>query len=136
MSESTIANKQLSTLLGVLSHPSRIRIVRELQQGERDVNTLQRCVKISHSGVSQHLSVMRANRLVAERREGRRVLYRLVEPKLADWLLEGLHFLEAAEVRNDAIRNALRLATADWTSAEIADRNHATSTQRRHRGQQ
>lgn len=110
MPESALANKQLATILGVLGHPLRIRIVQELRQGERDVNTLQQCVGIAHSGVSQHLAVLRANRLVVERREGRRVHYRLVEPSLADWLIEGLRFLEAAEVRFDELRHAVRQA--------------------------
>ncbi len=114
MPASAIANKQLATILGVLSHPLRIRMVQELHHGERDVNTLQQCVGISHSGVSQHLAVLRANRLVVERREGRRVFYRLVEPLLASWLFEGLRFLEAAEQRYDSVRHAVSQARQSW----------------------
>ncbi|MCU0226335.1 MAG: metalloregulator ArsR/SmtB family transcription factor [Bryobacterales bacterium] len=117
MPASAIANKQLATVLGVLSHPLRIRMVQELYQGERDVNTLQQCVGISHSSVSQHLAVMRANRLVVERREGRRVFYRLVEPLLANWLLEGLRFLEVAEQRYDSVRLAVSQARQSWAGA-------------------
>ncbi|MCW5963737.1 MAG: helix-turn-helix transcriptional regulator [Bryobacterales bacterium] len=123
MPESALANKQLATILGVLGHPLRIRIVQELRQGERDVNTLQQCVGIAHSGVSQHLAVLRANRLVVERREGRRVYYRLLEPSLADWLIEGLRFLEATEERYDALRHAVRQARESWGATPLRGGN-------------
>ncbi len=85
---------ELARFLGVLAHPNRIHIVEELRGGERDVNALQEALGISHSGVSQHLSLLRAHRLVAERRVGRRVFYRLLQPVLAAWLTTGLNFIE------------------------------------------
>jgi DNA-binding transcriptional ArsR family regulator len=85
---------ELARFLGVLAHPNRIHIVEELRGGERDVNALQDALGISHSGVSQHLALLRAHRLVAERRVGRRVFYRLLQPALAAWLTAGLTFIE------------------------------------------
>lgn len=85
---------ELARFLGVLAHPNRVHIVEELRGGERDVNTLQEALGISHSGVSQHLSLLRAHRLVAERRVGRRVFYRLLQPALAAWLTAGIAFIE------------------------------------------
>lgn len=116
MSESTIANKQLAGLLGVLGHPLRIRIVEELRRGECDVNTLRSTLEIAHSGVSQHLSVLRTHRVVVERREGRRVVYRLTEPTLADWLLEGFRFLETAAGRSDEIRSSIQQIREAWAA--------------------
>ena len=71
MPERTLVTKELAQLLGVLSHPHRIRIVEELRAGECDVKSLQELLGISHAGVSQHLALLRAHRLVEERREGR-----------------------------------------------------------------
>jgi DNA-binding transcriptional ArsR family regulator len=93
MPEREFIAKEMSTLLGVLAHPHRIRIVEELRAGEKDVNTMQSVLGISHSRVSQHLSVLRSHRVVVERREGRHVFYRLSHPRLARWLLDGLEFL-------------------------------------------
>jgi DNA-binding transcriptional ArsR family regulator len=87
--------KELGQLLGVFSHPDRIRIIEELRDGERDVNALQASLDVTHSRVSQNLAILRAHRLVVERREGRHVFYRLVTPDMARWLLEGLRFIEA-----------------------------------------
>lgn len=114
MPETTIANKQLSTLLGVLGHPMRVQIVLELRSGERDVGSLRDVLGLSHPGVSQHLAILRTHRLVAERREGRRVIYRLADPALAEWLMDGLRFLESAESRLEEVRTALREVTAAW----------------------
>lgn len=88
--------KELADLLGVLSHPHRIQIVEELRDAERDVNSLQEALGISHSGVSQHLMLLRSHRLVSERREGRHVFYQLCQPEIAGWLMDGTRFLENA----------------------------------------
>src|SRR5688572_17601660 len=88
----TLVTKELADLFGVLSHPLRIRIVEELHGGEKDVNTLAEILQISQSGVSQHLSVLRANRLLIERKQGRNVFYHLRHDQLAAWALEGLQF--------------------------------------------
>jgi DNA-binding transcriptional ArsR family regulator len=108
MSNAAIANKQLAVLLGVLSHPLRIQIVEELHKTECDVSTLRNSLNVPHSGVSQHLAVLRTHRLVIERREGRRVVYRLADSALADWLLSAFRFLETTAGRYDEIRDAIQ----------------------------
>jgi DNA-binding transcriptional ArsR family regulator len=118
MTESTVVSGALAELLGVLGHPSRVRIVEELRTGERDVNSLQSALGISQSGVSQHLSVLRAHRVVGERRAGRRVYYRLRSPELARWLLDGTVFLTERAQEAEDVRNALQSARADWAMAE------------------
>jgi DNA-binding transcriptional ArsR family regulator len=89
-----IIAKELANLLNALSHPHRVRIVEELRDRELDVNSIQEILGISHSAVSQNLSVLRAHHLVRERRDGRRVIYALVAPALAAWLMGGLQFLQ------------------------------------------
>lgn len=108
--------KELSDLLGVLSHPHRIRIIEELRDGERDVNSLQLALIISHSGVSQHLMLLRAHRLVVERREGRRVFYRLCQPGIASWLLEGTRFLEGETTVVEELRQAIDKTRQTWAA--------------------
>ncbi len=110
--------KEMADLLGVLAHPHRIRIVEELREGELDVNSIQNILGVSHSRVSQHLSVLRAHRVVVERRAGRYVFYRLVEPKLAKWLLEGFDFLAVQSISNTELRSALNETREMWTVSE------------------
>jgi DNA-binding transcriptional ArsR family regulator len=114
MPHRALVTKELAEFLGVLSHPHRIRIIEELRGGERDVNTLQGALGISHSGVSQHLMVLRVGRLVSERREGRHVFYHLRQPEIAAWLLEATRFLERETVEGDELRRAIGKTRKEW----------------------
>jgi DNA-binding transcriptional ArsR family regulator len=107
-------SKELADLFSVLSNPHRVRIIEELRAGEIDVNGLQSALAISHSGVSQHLAVLRAHRLVSERRDGRHVYYSLPQPELAEWILDGLRFIEGELAHSNEIRSAVEQARALW----------------------
>lgn len=111
----SVISKELATLLGVLSHHHRIRIVEELRGRELDVNSLQAILQVSHSGVSQHLSILRSHRLVKERREGRHVFYQLSQPELAGWLLDGLRFLGGSVTEADEMHKALEETRTAWS---------------------
>lgn len=113
-----LVTQELSKFLGVLSHPHRIRIVEELRHEERDVNFLEKTLEISHARVSQHLALMRSHRLVVERRAGRRVFYRLVQPDLAGWLLEGLDFIERDLESVEDMRQAVENVKSEWQTGE------------------
>lgn len=114
MPERALISKELATLFGVLSHPHRIRIVEELGSQERDVQTLQGLLGINQSGVSQHLSVLRAHRIVEERREGRHVYYHLRQPQLAAWLVNGMEFIGASPAAYEEFRTAVERVRALW----------------------
>jgi len=114
MPHRTLVTKELAELFGVLSHPHRIRIIEELRDGEHDVNSLQTALGISHSGVSQHLMVLRANRLVSERREGRHVFYQLRQPEIATWLLEATRFLEGDTREAVKLQEAISKTRSEW----------------------
>lgn len=117
--------KELSELLKALAHPHRLQIVEELGNREMDVNTLQETLEISHSNVSQHLAILRAHRIVAERREGRSVFYHLKHPELATWLLEALKFVVEEKSGAEEIKKAIDIAIEAWsgTSAEFVQKS-------------
>ncbi|HZS37462.1 MAG TPA: metalloregulator ArsR/SmtB family transcription factor [Polyangia bacterium] len=72
-----------------LADPSRRAIFERLTRGEAAVKDITKRFAISQPAVSQHLAALRTAGLVAERREGRLVYYR-VAPKglrpLVDWI--------------------------------------------------
>jgi len=113
-----VAAQELSKFMAVLSHAQRIRIVEELQNGELDVNTLSERLGASHSRISQQLRLLRSHRLVAERRAGRHVYYRLTQPKLARWLMGGLDFLEGELDRGARRKGLLEEARSLWSADE------------------
>ncbi len=114
MPSRTLISQELASYLNAISHAHRIRIIEELYTGEKDVTSLSNLLEISHSSVSQHLSVLRAKKMVDQRKEGNRVFYRLVQPKLAKWLLEGIEFIEAGFQSQQLIRNASFQAKMLW----------------------
>lgn len=85
-----------------------------MRSSELDVNSIQQLLGISHSAVSQNLAVLRSQRLVRERREGRRVIYNLTNPALAAWLLEGIRFLPSGTEETEQMREAAKVVKALW----------------------
>lgn len=113
--------RELAHFLGALAHPHRIHIIEELRGREMDVNSIQQILGISHSAVSQNLAVLRAHRVVQERREGRRVFYSLTQPLLADWLLGGLQFLEGEFAMVEEMRGAVETVRSAWSGLASAE---------------
>lgn len=69
-----------SEVLGLLSDPTRIRIILALRDAdELSVNALAEVVGKKPSGVSQHLARLRMARMVTTRQEGTSVFYRLID---------------------------------------------------------
>jgi len=64
------------------SAPKRLELLDVLAQGERDVETLACETGCSVANASRHLQVLRQTGLVASRREGVRVVYRLSGPEV------------------------------------------------------
>lgn len=70
-----------------LAHPIRIRILEVLSASpEASVSELLDDTGLEASHVSQHLAVLRRNRLVVSERRGSLVYYRLAYPEVADLL--------------------------------------------------
>jgi len=108
MPDRKVVAKELADIFKITANPDRIRMIEELRYGEKDVNTLQEVLELPGPRVSQHLALMRAHRIVEERRDGRHHYYHLTQPEIADWIVEGLNFLEGrmAGVSKAAITKA------------------------------
>jgi DNA-binding transcriptional ArsR family regulator len=111
MPDRKVVAKELAELFKRVANPDRIRIIEELRSGEKDVNTLVEALDLPGPRVSQHLSLMRAHRIVEERRDGRRHCYHLTQPEMATWIIEGLDFVEGriGAVSKQTITKARRL---------------------------
>lgn len=62
-----------------LADPKRLCVVEELANGERSVSDLSRCIGCQVPNMSQHLAVLRSAGIVASRRDGTTVFYRLID---------------------------------------------------------
>ena len=89
---------EAAELLAAMSNPKRLLILCNLLAEELSVNELAARVDLAQSPLSQHLSKLRAMKLVATRREGQMVVYRLASDGVAR-VLETLHGIYCAPVR-------------------------------------
>jgi ArsR family transcriptional regulator len=79
--------EEVAQLLGALSNPRRLLILCKLAQAqEMNVSALVEAVGVSQSALSQHLALMRAMGLVAARKEGLNVHYRIADPRVFDMM--------------------------------------------------
>src|ERR1700738_5397525 len=69
-----------------LAHAHRLELLEQLAQGERSFEVLADRTRLSIANASQHLQHMRRAGLVANRREGKFVYYRLVDDSILDLL--------------------------------------------------
>ena len=88
-----------------LAHPTRLRLLAMLEMGELCVCQMTAVLELASSTVSQHLSVLARGGLVADRKEGRLVFYRLAEGGVASALLPPLLELLADDERVEADRS-------------------------------
>jgi DNA-binding transcriptional ArsR family regulator len=66
-------------LLRTLANPQRLKILSLLAGGELSVGDLQGQIALTQSALSQHLAKLRAQNLVATRRQSQTIYYRIVD---------------------------------------------------------
>lgn len=87
--------EQVARLLASMAHGKRLLALCHLREGETSVGRLAELVGLAPSALSQHLARMRDLGLVATRREGQTIHYRLASPEITA-LLELLYRLYCA----------------------------------------
>ena len=69
--------QNLSELFKMFADPTRLKILSLLFQKELCVCDIAEVLHMTHSAVSHQLSVLRQNRIIKNRREGKNILYSL-----------------------------------------------------------
>jgi DNA-binding transcriptional ArsR family regulator len=78
------AADESSALLKALSNRHRLLILCQLIDGEKSVGQLADSIGVRDSTASQHLALLRRDRIIAGRRDGQTIWYRIAsEPALA-----------------------------------------------------
>ena len=87
----------VATMLRALANERRLMMLCKLVEwGEGSVGALAEAIGLSQSATSQHLAKMRDEGLVAFRREGQTLWYRIAEPRI-ELLLAYLHKLYCSD---------------------------------------
>ena len=92
-----------------LSDPTRVRILRYLLDGPKTAGEVVRHVGRNQPNVSAHLTCLRFWGYVEARREGRNVVYEVIDPQVRRILEAGERYLE----RNDERILACRVIAAE-----------------------
>jgi len=84
--------KSISDFYGLLANSDRVKILGLLINQERDVHDLQEMLGISQSRVSQHLKLLKLNKIVEERRDGKHVYYHVKDANVSSVVASALQF--------------------------------------------
>ncbi len=71
--------EQAAELFAVLSTPIRLRIISELCQEEKNVGQLLQRIGVAQPNMSQHLNILYRAGLLAKRRQGSQMFYRIAD---------------------------------------------------------
>jgi DNA-binding transcriptional ArsR family regulator len=94
-------------LFRVLGHPIRIRILELLSDGERTVGALQAALGLDSSSTSQHLAALRQQGVLASRKVGTSVLYRIRDPRVTHLLAAAKEILSSALSESQTLLSGL-----------------------------
>ena len=68
---------KITEILQVLSDSTRLRMLRLLSREELSVAELQEILEMGQSRISSHLSLLRRNQMVVDRKDGKKTFYTL-----------------------------------------------------------
>lgn len=71
-------------LCKMLGNPKRLRIIEELEGGEKTVSELTESLDVNQSNASQHLTKLKKRRIVNSRRSGSNVYYSIANRKIVE----------------------------------------------------
>jgi ArsR family transcriptional regulator len=80
-------DKQLQ-LLKCVADDTRIQILNYLKNGERCVCEIMKNLNKEQSLISHHLQALRRCGLIQRRREGKKIMYRLIDPSILKLLVD------------------------------------------------
>jgi len=108
-------------LFRVLGHPVRVRMLQLLREGELSVGALQIALSLDSSGTSQHLTALRKQGLVASRKEGTTVYYRVKDPRTLQLLDLSKVIIMARLEENRTLLDGLVLEGSTPARAQTAE---------------
>lgn len=85
------AVRTAATMLKCIGHPIRLQIIELLDRGgEHNVTAIHETLGLEQAVASQHLNLMRDKGILASRREGVNVYYRILDPRVTQ-VIECIH---------------------------------------------
>jgi DNA-binding transcriptional ArsR family regulator len=84
MSELDPVFDAVAAYFSILSEPTRLKIMHAVCSGERPVSEIVAETGATQTNISRHLGLMHRHGVLARRREGTQILYRVADPTMVD----------------------------------------------------
>lgn len=75
--------ERAAELFGLLATPIRLRIISDLENAEKNVGQLLDSIDVAQPNMSQHLKMLYRAGVIARRRKGAQVFYRIADESVA-----------------------------------------------------
>ena len=85
----------------VFSHPKRLELINTLRDKEMSAGELGERLQLAPANLSQHLTMMRERHILASKKEGNVVYYRIANPRLLE-AFDLLREILFTQIRQDA----------------------------------
>lgn len=118
---------QLASVAKALGHAHRLELLELIAQGERNVERLAGAAALTVGNASQHLQQLRRAGLLASRRNGKQVLYRLTDDAIVGLLVD---LRQVAESNLAEIQSVLSGYFHDQDSLEPVSREELVGRMR------
>ena len=79
--------RRSAELLRVLAHPTRLAVLMTLKSGPKCVSDIRDLLDVSQPNLSQHLAILRRERLIGYYDEGKQRCYYVARPAMVESLL-------------------------------------------------
>src|SRR3569832_2474989 len=116
--------EEVSNYFSLLSEPTRLKILHALCNGERPVGEIVDLIESTQANVSRQLNMLYRARILARRKEGTQVYYRIDDQNTIDFC------------RLVCSRMAVQLDGGDASGKEAKERNKTTKTRQQERKNQ
>ncbi|MDG6077712.1 ArsR family transcriptional regulator [Erythrobacter litoralis] len=94
---------ELAETFRLLGEPNRLLLVTECLDGPRSVTELTEAIGASQSLVSHHLRLLRAARLLRQRRDGKNVFYDLPDCHVATMLTNMMEHIDESDNETEGL---------------------------------
>jgi len=97
-------------ILKAVSHPTRLRIIKFLRDGERCVSEISPAIGEAQSNTSRHLNLMLASGVLRRRKDGIKINYAIKHPQIPA-MVDLLTEMMSKEISSNSRWSSIRLKT-------------------------
>ncbi len=76
--------EQVAVFLRSMAEPTRLKILRALHDGEKTVSEIMEETGANQSNISKHLSILSSAHILASRKDGTSIYYKISDPNITD----------------------------------------------------